>query len=65
VKVWPATVIVPVRAAPESTETVKLTVPSPEPLAPLVIVTQLAALVATHGHDATLGVIVKLSVNIC
>jgi hypothetical protein len=48
VTVFPATVKVPVRAAPVFAATTKLTPPMPEPLAPLVIVTQATLLTAVH-----------------
>ena len=51
VKVWPAMVIVPVRAAPVFAATVKLTDPGPVPLAPAVIVIHDGALLtAVHAH---------------
>jgi hypothetical protein len=50
VNVCVAIVIVPVRAAPVLAATVKPREPSPEPLAPLVIVSQDALLVAVHAH---------------
>jgi len=51
VKVWPATVSVPLRACVEPfVAALKLTVPLPEPLAPLVIVSHPALLVAVHAH---------------
>jgi hypothetical protein len=49
--VCPAIVTVPERAAVVGA-TVSLTVPSPEPLDPDVIVTQLTLLVAVHAHPA-------------
>ena len=49
--VWPATVIVPVRAAPPVfAATVKFAEPRPDIEAPLVIVIQLTALVAVHAQ---------------
>ena len=51
VKVWPAMVIVPIRAAPVLAATVKLTDPVPVPLAPAVIVIHDGALLtAVHAH---------------
>ena len=50
VTVFPATVSVPVRAAPVFAATRKLTPPIPEPLPPLVIVIQLTLLTAVHGQ---------------
>jgi hypothetical protein len=47
VTVRPATVNVPVRAAVEA-GTVKLTAPIPDPVAPAVMVIQLAVVVADH-----------------
>jgi hypothetical protein len=47
VTVRPATVSVPVRAADDA-ETVKLTAPIPDPVAPAVIVIQLVVVVADH-----------------
>ena len=53
VKVWPAMVMVPVRAAPVFAATVKLTDPGPVPLAPAVIVIHDGALLtAVHAHVA-------------
>ena len=54
VKVWPATVNVPVRAGPVLAATVKPALPLPEPLAPLVTVIQLALLVAVQAQPAPL-----------
>ena len=54
--VWPAIVIVPVRAAPVLAAAVKATVPLPLPLAPAVIVIHCAAEFAVHpqpGGDVT------------
>ena len=48
VKVWPATVMVPVRAAPVFAAAVKLMVPFPEPL--LLVVIQLALLTAVQAQ---------------
>jgi hypothetical protein len=50
VNVWPAAVIVPVRAAPLLAATENPTVPLPVPEAPLEIVTQLAFDPAVHGQ---------------
>jgi len=50
VNVCVAIVIVPVRAAPVLAATVKPTEPFPEPLAPPVIVSHDALLVAVHAH---------------
>jgi hypothetical protein len=50
VKVAPAIVSVPVRAAPVLASTVYLTVPPPVPLLPLVIVIQFVEVVAVHAH---------------
>ena len=50
VKMRPPTVIVPVRAGPEFAATEKLTVPLPVPLAPPVIVIQLALGTACQSH---------------
>lgn len=50
--VWPATVRVPLRAAPVLAATVKLTVPFPLPLAPDVIVNHGTLLDAVHEHPA-------------
>ena len=51
VNVWPATVRVPVRATPVVFAAAeKLTRPFPVPDAPVVIVSQLALLVAVHAH---------------
>jgi hypothetical protein len=53
VRVWPAIVIVPVRVAlDELAAMVKATVPSPLPLAPPVIVIQLAVFAAVHAQPA-------------
>jgi hypothetical protein len=48
VTVFPATVNVPVRAAPVFAATTKLTPPMPEPLAPLVIVIHVTLLTAVQ-----------------
>lgn len=48
VNVWPATVIVPVRAAPVFAATLKVTLPLPLPVAPAVIAIHEALLVAVH-----------------
>jgi len=54
VNVWPATVSVPLRDCPVGLAVpLKFTVPLPEPLAPLVIVSQLALLAAVHAHPVT------------
>jgi hypothetical protein len=50
VNVWPAMVIVPVRAAPVFAATVKLTDPGPVPAAPAVIVIHDALLTAVHAQ---------------
>lgn len=50
VNVWPAIVIVPLRAAPVLAAAVKATVPFPVPDAPLVSVSQGALAVALHVH---------------
>jgi hypothetical protein len=50
VKVEPAIVSVPVRSGPVFAATVKLTVPEPVPLAPLVTVIQFTLLAAVHAH---------------
>ncbi len=50
--VCPATVIVPVRANPVFAATVKFNAPLPLPGEPLVIVIQLALLVAVHAQPA-------------
>jgi hypothetical protein len=50
VTVCPATVSVPVRAAPVFASTEKVTVPAPVPLAPVTIVIQLTLAVAVHEH---------------
>ena len=50
VKVWPAIVIVPVRAASVFAATEYPTEPLPEPLAPLVIVSHAAFDVAVHAQ---------------
>ena len=53
VKTSPPTVIVPVRSeAPVFAVALKAAVPSPEPLAPLVTVSQEALLTAVHAHPA-------------
>jgi hypothetical protein len=53
VNVWPAMVIVSVRAAPVFAATVKLTDPVPIPVAPAVIVIHDGALLtAVHAHPA-------------
>lgn len=49
-KVRPAIVAVPVRAAPEFAAAATVTLPLPEPLLPLAIVSQLAFEVAVHAH---------------
>ena len=54
VNVWPAMVIVPVRAAPVLAATVKATVPLPLPLAPLVTVSHDAVLAAVHAQPVGL-----------
>jgi len=48
VKVWPATVIVPVLCEPGLAATEKFTTPLPEPLAPELIVIQASLLAAVH-----------------
>jgi hypothetical protein len=53
VKVWPATVIVPVRCGPVFAATENCVVPAPLPLAPLEIVIQEALLVAVHAQPVT------------
>jgi hypothetical protein len=54
VNVWPPTVMVPVRElVTVFADTLNPTVPFPEPLAPLVIVIQLALLVALHAQPVT------------
>ncbi len=51
--VWPATINVALRdEAAVFAAAVTLTLPSPDPLAPLVTVSQLALLVAVHVHPA-------------
>ena len=51
VKVWPATVKVPVRGVPLGfAATLKLVVPPPFPLAPAVMVSQASLLVAVHAQ---------------
>ena len=51
VTAWPATVSVPMRCAVDVfAVTLKVTVPLPEPLAPLLMVSQAALLVAVHVH---------------
>ena len=53
VKVFPATVAVPVRdAVPVLAATLKLTVPAPLPAAPVATVIQDALLTAVHGQPA-------------
>ena len=53
VTVWPAIVTVALRdEAAVFAAAATLTVPSPDPLAPLVTVSQLALLVAIHVHPA-------------
>jgi hypothetical protein len=53
VKVCPPTVIVPARGVVVVfAATLKVTVPLPDPLAPLVTLIQLAPLVAVHAHPA-------------
>ena len=53
VKVWPPIAIVPVRAvAPVLAAAAKLTEPSPEPLAPAVIVNHAALLVAVQAQPS-------------
>ena len=53
VTVRPAIVIVPVRPAPPLAATEYAAEPLPDPVAPLVIVIQLALLDAVHGHPAS------------
>ena len=53
VKVWPAIVSVPLRAAPVFAATEKLTVPLPFPDAPEVTVIQLSALTAVHAQPVS------------
>jgi len=60
VNVCVAIVIVPVRAAPVLAATAKPTAPFPEPLAPLVIVSHDALLVAVHAHP--LGAVTAIPV---
>jgi hypothetical protein len=50
VKVWPAIVNVPVRAAPVLAATVKAIDPLPRPAAPEVTVIHATLLVAVHAH---------------
>ena len=49
-KVWPATVIVPVRCGPVFAATENWTAPLPLPLAPLEMVIHAALLVAAHAQ---------------
>ena len=49
--VWPATVSVPIRCEVEGfAVALKVTVPLPDPLAPLLMVSQAALLAAVHVH---------------
>jgi hypothetical protein len=50
VKVWPAIVNAPVRAAPVLAATVKVTDPLPLPVAPEVTVIHCTLLAAVHAH---------------
>jgi uncharacterized membrane protein len=58
-KVCPATVIVPVRAGPVLAAAEKLTVPSPLPLAPAVMVIQASLLVAVQVQPAAAVTLVE------
>jgi hypothetical protein len=60
VKVWPATVIVPVRGGPELAATENCTAPEPEPLAPAVMVIQLSLLAAAHAHPVAVVTLTEL-----
>ena len=50
--VWPATVMVPVRALPGFAATLNATAPLPVPLAPAVTVTHAALLLAVQAQSA-------------
>src|SRR5262249_51591446 len=62
VNVWPAIVIVPLRAAPVFAATEYVTVPLPVPLLPAVIVIHDALLAAVHAHVVADAVTVTLPV---
>jgi hypothetical protein len=51
VNVWPAAVIVPLRAAPEFADAVNCTVPDPVPLAPAVTLIHGSLATDVHAHD--------------
>ena len=59
VTVWPAIVSVPVRLAPELAGTVNVTVPSPDPLVPEVIVMNEALLVAVHVQPGLAPIVIE------
>ena len=61
VNVWPPAVIVPVRdVVAEFAATVNVTVPLPDPLAPPVIVIQVALLAAVHAQPLPLVTVNEL-----